>query len=255
MSSATGRSRWRSTATATASASIGSDSRCAGPAPHASHQPGRDPHHPLAGTEQVGLQPPGQVAAVLERVRHLLESGRQVSSCRCPSVLARRVHSPIGRADVVDHDEGVGALVGVGADHHHRRGPFARYWQGRPGPRVSRARLNPARAGSYQATSRPTGGRPAEPHIGLAANDEAVAAAKKRGDPTGPHQRGNDARIGRGRIQDLVRPGAADAPHARDRPDAGRHRSWCPAGHRRRSRPARPSCAKSSAPRAGRPPA
>jgi hypothetical protein len=35
------------------------------------HQPGRHPHHPVAGAQQVGLQPAGQVPAVLQREGHL----------------------------------------------------------------------------------------------------------------------------------------------------------------------------------------
>ena len=40
------------------------------------HQPGRDPHHSLSGTEQVALEPSGQMPAVLER---------EATSSHCPA--------------------------------------------------------------------------------------------------------------------------------------------------------------------------
>jgi hypothetical protein len=39
--------------------------------PGLGHQPGRHPNHPSPTSEQVGLKPPGQMAAVLQREPHL----------------------------------------------------------------------------------------------------------------------------------------------------------------------------------------
>jgi hypothetical protein len=123
------------------------------------------------------------VAAVLEREGHLAEAGSPGQQLQVPVGVGAQGALAQPPADVVDGDEGVGALVGVGADHHHGRGPSARYWMdvlvaGCGG----HASIQPG-AGSYQATPRPTARAPAGPHIGRATNDEVCRGSEETSEP------------------------------------------------------------------------
>lgn len=85
----------------------------------AGHQPGRDAHHTCAGAEQVTLEATGQMPAVLEREADLLPLPRPGEQLQVP--VRGRCHGqlPEPTSDVVERDDGVGALVRVGSDHHH----------------------------------------------------------------------------------------------------------------------------------------
>jgi hypothetical protein len=73
----------------------------------------------VAGAQQVGFQPPGQVAAVLQRERHLRLGPLRGPSDRLQVPVAGGGHGALGElaAHLVDGDQRAGALVGVHPDH------------------------------------------------------------------------------------------------------------------------------------------
>jgi hypothetical protein len=87
--------------------------------PLGGHQPRRDPQHRLTRREQVGLQPTGEMPAILDRpppLRPPLRPGESVEVA-----LRRRRQRTLGQllADIVDRDQRVGALMRVDTDRHH----------------------------------------------------------------------------------------------------------------------------------------
>ena len=119
---------WRSAASATASASIGSD------------LPGSRPARRAPAISRVGTRTTRQPAPSRSRSRRRVRCRQssnakatssncadQRTSSRCPSPLVRTRLRSQPAADVVERDDGVGALVGIGADHDHAEAtPHAR---------------------------------------------------------------------------------------------------------------------------------
>lgn len=116
------------------------------------HEPRRHPHRVLPATDQVPLQVPGDMPAVLDREQAL------VVKVPCPR------HEPLeagaagahreflehlaGRS--VDRDSRVGLLMRVDPDYDHLRSPF---WTPHPDGRDHRrTRLSGADARSYEVT-------------------------------------------------------------------------------------------------------
>jgi hypothetical protein len=84
------------------------------------HQLGRHAHDPLAGAEQVALEPARQVPAVLHGPQPLLPE--LLSPAQQPEmVLAGGAGRALAEltAELVDRDDGVGALVRIDAQDHH----------------------------------------------------------------------------------------------------------------------------------------
>jgi SAM-dependent methyltransferase/antitoxin (DNA-binding transcriptional repressor) of toxin-antitoxin stability system len=83
------------------------------------HQLGRNPHHRLAGAQQVGLQASAQVAAVLERPASGVEAGRPAHQLEVPG--RRGGHRALRQAlsGGIDRHRGVAVLVRVDANRHH----------------------------------------------------------------------------------------------------------------------------------------
>ena len=89
------------------------------------HQLGRDAHDPLAGAEQVALHPARQVTAVLDGPQPLLPELLGPAQQR-EMVLAGGAGGALAElaAELVDRDDGVGALVGIDAQDHMVWSPF-----------------------------------------------------------------------------------------------------------------------------------
>lgn len=128
----------------------------------AGHQPRRNPHHPVPGTQQIALQAARQMPTILQGKRHLRPLRGPLDQQQM--AFAGRRHRLLTKAtsDVIDHDQCVGAFVRIRANHDHAELPCSR--QQVVLHRAARARLNRAQAGSYQATSLLRAG-PAGPHI------------------------------------------------------------------------------------------
>jgi hypothetical protein len=94
----------------------------------AGHQPGRHPHHPLPGGQQVAFQPAGDVPAVLHGPPALV--GPAVA---CPAEqlgVAEGARRDGGLAELtaglIDGHDGVGVLVRINPEQHHGGVSFVR---------------------------------------------------------------------------------------------------------------------------------
>jgi len=88
-------------------------------APGGGHQPGRHPQDLFPGAQQVGLQPAGQVPAVLGREDPLGPPGRPPQRVHVPVAGGRQGALGELPAGLINRHERVGLLVGVDTDDDH----------------------------------------------------------------------------------------------------------------------------------------
>jgi hypothetical protein len=90
------------------------------------------------------LEPSGQVPAVLERELHPVEMGGPLQQPEVPGAGGHDGQLAQSAADIIEGDHGVGAFVGIGADHDH--GELLRRGGAHRGSRTTRLRARLSRA-------------------------------------------------------------------------------------------------------------
>jgi hypothetical protein len=97
---------------------VGLPQRAAG-LPGSRHQPGRDPYDPFPRSDQIGLEPTGEMTTILQREHPLGPRSDPAEHRTVPLQCGRERSAGELATYLVHHRQRVRALVRVHPDHHH----------------------------------------------------------------------------------------------------------------------------------------